>query len=270
VNTCHEFLQHVLPKLGYRWAGFRKVRRQVCRRIHQRMQEIETNNFRNYLNYLEKNAQEWDTLDRMLDITITRFYRDRGVFEIVEKTVLPDLIVRARHERRRQLQCWSAGCCNGEEVYSLQLLWHERLAPDDIHLTITATDRNETVLERARTGRFPEDAFKDLPRDLLENGFDREDSCYVIKSKYKHEVKFLRQDIRNTMPDGPFDIIFCRNLVLTYFDTPVRNIVMTDILSRLRQGGYLIIGANEHLPETIKDLRQLKKGEPVYQLRTDS
>ncbi len=176
MKLCHEFLQHILPELGYRWTGFRKVHRQVCRKIHLRMQELSISNYRDYLHYLERHPPELNTLDRMLDITITRFWRDRGVFALIENTVFPALILNAKKDERTQLYCWSAGCCNGEEAYSLQLLWHIRIAPDDLRLNIVATDRNETVLERARQGRFPEGALKELPPDLLQAGFDRKNS----------------------------------------------------------------------------------------------
>jgi len=264
MNQCHEFLQQLLPKLGYRWPGFRKVRRQVCRRVSQRMHQLRINNYIDYFDYIKQYPEEWNTLDRFLDITISRFWRDRGVFELLEKVVLPDLISEARKERRSKIRCWCAGCCNGEEAYSLQLLWHIRIAPDDLRLNIVATDRNETVLERAQQGRFPEGALKELPPDILQAGFDRKNSFYQIKRQYTEDIRFLQQDIRRDMPAGPFDIILCRNLVFTYFDQQVRNSLTTEILHRLRLGGYLIIGANERLPDENLNVKQIKKGAPVY------
>lgn len=260
-------MQEILPKLGYRWPGFRKVRSQVCRRIHRRMQELDINSYEKYNNYIRDHEDELNILDRMLDITITRFWRDRGVFELIGKKVFPDLISSARRENRTHLHCWSAGCCNGEEAYSLLLLWHVRLAPENMHLRITATDRNETVLERARKGFFPEGVLRDVPIDIVNAGFDKSNSGYTIKKHYVDKVRFVQQDIRHEIPEGHFDIILCRNLVFTYFDTPVRDTIMSKILSRLRQGGYFIIGSNEQLSPKYVPLKQIKKGEPVYRYR---
>ncbi len=266
MKSCHEFLQHILPELGYRWAGFRKVRRQVCRRIHNRMQELDISNYLDYLYYIEENSAERETLDRMLDITITRFWRDKGVYAILEQTVFPDLIESARQENRTNIRCWSAGCCNGEEAYSIQLLWQHRLSPEKLELEIIATDRNPTVLERARAGCYPEGALKDLPDELLEKGFERKDSTYVIKERYKHNIHFLEQDIRTEMPGGPFDIILCRNFILTYFDRTVSEPLLSKMLSLMQKGGYFITGSTESIPPSFGDLKQIKKGEPVYKL----
>jgi len=264
MNRCHEFLQHILPKLGYRWPGFRKVRRQVCRRIHQRMQELEINNYSDYLVHIDRFPGELGTIDGFLDITISRFWRDRGVFELLEKIILPDLLAKAKQDQRNSIRCWCAGCCNGEEPYSLALLWHLRLSPGNMQFHITATDRNDTVLKRAASGIFPGGALKDLPQDLLEKGFDTVNNGYAIKRKYAGGIQFRQQDIRRDIPDGLFDMIFCRNFIFTYYEHSVRDALFRTILARLRPGGYLVIGAHEHLPHTDLDIRQVKEGEPVY------
>lgn len=266
MKHCHEFLQHILPELGYRWKGFRKVHRQVCRRIHRRMQELGFTSYREYCRYVERHGDEKSTLDSLLDITITRFWRDKGVFALLETIVFPDLIDRAQREKRTTVRCWSAGCCNGEEPYSLQLLWHLRLPPTEIELEIIATDRNETLLNRARTGIFDRGALKDIPGDVIEKGFERKQADYIIKELYKHGIHFLRQDIRHEMPGGPFDIILCRNFILTYFDETVARPVLERLLSRLRSGGYFITGSNENIPPISAGLTRIKRGEPVYKL----
>ncbi len=266
MKSCHEFLQTILPELGYRWAGFRKVRRQVCRRIHQRMQELGIASYRDYLYYIAQNPGERAILDRSLDITITRFWRDKGVYALLEKTVFPDLIQQVLQEKRTKLRCWSAGCCNGEEPYSLQLLWHIRLSPEDLNLEIIATDWNQAVLDRAQRGCFPEGVLKDLPADLLEKGFERKDAAHVIKDQFKHNIHFLRQDIREEMPGGQFDIILCRNFILTYFDREISVPLLNKFLSLIRKGGYFIIGSTETIPPAFDKLKQIKKGEPVYRL----
>jgi chemotaxis protein methyltransferase CheR len=61
-------------------------------------------------------------------------------------------------------------------------------------------------------------------------------------------VTFLLQDLRRDMPEGPFDLILCRNLVLTYFDPDVRDRVLPKMLDRLRPGGAFVIGGHEVLP----------------------
>ncbi len=78
---CIRFLQWALPQLHMRWPGFRKVRAQVCKRIGRRMTGLGLSEFSSYRSYLEETPEEWSTLDTLCRITISRFYRDRDVFE---------------------------------------------------------------------------------------------------------------------------------------------------------------------------------------------
>jgi len=93
---CVEFLQWCLPRLHMRWPGFRKVRSQVCKRIRRRLTSLALDELEAYQRYLETHADEWPHLDAMCRITISRFYRDRGVFEALETEVLPALATAAR------------------------------------------------------------------------------------------------------------------------------------------------------------------------------
>ena len=110
---CTEFLQWALPRLGFRWPGFRKVRRQVCRRIRRRIAALDLEGFDDYRRYLETHAQEHAKLDRLCRITISRFYRDRRVFERLEREALSRLAANAQ-KRRATVRAWSAGCASGE------------------------------------------------------------------------------------------------------------------------------------------------------------
>ena len=60
-----------------RWAGFRKVRRQVCRRIARRMEEVGCADADAYRTHLARHEEEWRVLDGLCRVTISRFYRDR-------------------------------------------------------------------------------------------------------------------------------------------------------------------------------------------------
>ena len=144
-----EFLQWALPQVGLRWAGFRKPRRQVIRRLHARVQELGLNGLDAYESYLAANPDEWSQFAALTPVTISRFYRDRAVFGALEDVVLPEL---------RPRRAWSAGCASGEEAYTLALI-----APE---LEILATDVHEPVLRRADAAVYPESSFAELPERL--------------------------------------------------------------------------------------------------------
>jgi chemotaxis methyl-accepting protein methylase len=94
-RRCVEFLQWALPRLGLRWAGFRKVRRQVCRRLRSRLEQLELTDLDAYRVHLDAHPEEWSVLDSLTPITITRFYRDAEVFAALEHEVLPVLAADA-------------------------------------------------------------------------------------------------------------------------------------------------------------------------------
>jgi CheR methyltransferase, SAM binding domain len=110
---CVQFLRWALPRLELRWAGFRKGRRQVCRRISWRLAELGLSDGTAYRSYIEGNADEWDRLDGVSRITMSRFWRDPAVFESLRDDVLPAL--------GPTVSLWSAGCASDEEPYSLVL-----------------------------------------------------------------------------------------------------------------------------------------------------
>lgn len=251
-SACVEFLQWALPRLGYRWPGFRKVRGQVCKRIRRRMQELACGGFDAYRKRLDDDPDEWDVVDSYCRITISRFYRDKGVFRTIADIVLPELAEQARSERR-EVKCWCAGCASGEEVYTLKLLWDLDGPGSDgmVKFTVLGTDIDQAVLSRAAAGRYDAASLRELPKPLLQRGFDHLDDVYCVKNLHRCGITFLRQDIRHAMPSGPFDLVLCRNLVLTYFEPALQLRLVKELAERLAPSGYLVVGSHEALPPGI-------------------
>jgi len=266
-QACIDFLQWCLPRLGYRWRGFRKVRRQVCRRVQKRMQALELCNIEAYKHRLETYPEEWHFLDGCCDISVTHFYRDKQIFERIGQQLFPCLIEQAFMTGTNHLRCWSLGCCSGEEPYSLRLIWNIGVEPTlsfPCSLEIIATDRNPDFLQRACNARYGASSIKDLPPNYIAQGFSREGNQYRLKPAVVSDVVFSRQDIRHTQPEGPFDLICCRNLVFTYFSSELQQRVLKKIYGELRHGGFLIIGAHESLPNHNMPLRPYSDCQAIY------
>ena len=249
------FLQWALPKLGMRWPGFRKVRRQVARRIDRRVRELGLAGLNDYRSYLQDHQGEWGRLDAMCRITISRFYRDRGVFDKLEG-LLAGIAKESLERGEELLHCWSAGCASGEEAYTLLLIWELRLKSrfPGLKMRITATDSDPNMLRRGEAGCYGPGSMKDLPGELVEAGFDHSGGQLCIKDRFKRKVTFLNQDIREAMPDGPFRIILCRNLIFTYYDEPLQLKLLKGIRERLIPGGILVTGIHEALPVGAEEL----------------
>ena len=249
--SCIDFLQRCLPLLNYRWRGFKKVRRQVCRRIQRRLQELELGDIDAYQSYLITHSQEWRKLDACCDISISRFYRDKRIFDTIADSLLPTLAGLSQQQGQNQLRCWSLGCCSGEEPFSLSLIWHLSVAArvaGDCHLKIIATDRNPLYLQRARAGSFASSSLKDLPPGYVEKAFTANGEDYRLKQAYRADVELLQQDIRYQSPAVDFDLVCCRNLVFTYFSPTLQQKILNRICTHLHRGGFLVIGAHEQLP----------------------
>ena len=154
-----------------------------------------------------------------MNVTISRFNRDRGMFEFLRDEVL-----------RSGMRVWSAGCASGEEPYTLALLCDG--------LDILATDVDPAMLRRAEAARYPDSALRELPdHDAFDAG--------VLDERYRH-VTFARHDVREEPPAGRFDLVLCRNLVFTYFDEATQRAALERFA---RVTPALVIGAHEALPE---------------------
>ncbi len=252
-TECISFLQRVMPTLRLQWHGFRKVRKQVCKRIDRRIKALGLSGFEAYGEHLEHDRSEWDLLDGMCRITISRFCRDKGVFGYLRETVLPKLAEKVRSEGEESVRIWSAGCASGEEPYTLSLIWQMNLATrfQELKAEIVATDSHPEMLARAKKACYLYSSLKELPKPWLESAFYTENGIYCLKKEYQTAVTFLRQDIRDEMPEDRFDMILCRNLLFSYFDDALQRKLLGKIEERLKPGGYLVIGTHESLPEGV-------------------
>lgn len=246
-----QFLQWCLPRLGLRWPGFRRVRRQVYKRIARRLRDLGLSGVSAYRAHLEACPDEWVVLDALCWMPISRFCRDRGVFDYMARDVLPRLAMLAVSRRHECLRCWSLGCASGEEPYTLAILWKldgEARFPG-LPLEIVATDIDPAAIERARRAHYGAGSLRDLPAGALRAAFAEDGAGYRLRDEFARPVRFLVQDIRLAAPDGPFHLVLCRNVAFTYFDDGLQRRVLRTIRDRMPPGGALVIGGIESLPE---------------------
>ncbi len=265
-QDCIAFLQWGLPHLKLRWAGYRKVRRTVCKRLRRRLRELNLDDLAAYRGVLEKHPEEWARLDALCRIPISRFYRDRGVFDCLAGRVLPALAADAAARGERELRGWSAGCASGEEAYTLRIIWDRAVLPEhpELRFAILGTDVEPQMLARAEAARYPAGSLKDLPPTWRAAAFTREGEVFCLKPAFRSDVAFRALDIRRQQPDGPFDLILCRNLAFTYFIPDLQAETLRAISVRLAPGGYLAIGAHERLLELAGGLDQIAPNLPIY------
>lgn len=195
-----------------------------------------------------------EALASALTVGETFFFRDRQTFTALEHNILPPLIA-ARRSGDRHLRVWSAGCCTGEEPYSLAILI-ARLLPDlkDWRVTILATDINPRFLQKAAEGVFGEWSFRDVPAWLKDRYFTKtENGRYAVLPRIKEMVTFtylnLAGDVYPSLLTGTnaIDMIFCRN-VLIYLSGEQTKRVIGNFTRCLVPGGWLSVSATETSP----------------------
>lgn len=250
-SKCIAFLQWALPRMGFQWPGFRKVRGQVCKRVGRRLSELELADRQDYREYLDDHPDEWSVLDGLCRITISRFFRDRGVYETLGSQVLPELARKCASNGDSVIDIWSAGCGAGEEPYSISISCHHATDEDlqRARVQILATDSDEHQLARARAAIYPVGCTRDMPTELCDAAFEQlVGEQLQLRRKYLGNVDLVLQDLRHDTPEGPFQLILCRNLAFTYFVEETQRAILTRLHEHLVQGGYLVIGDHEELP----------------------
>ncbi|MFH1743141.1 MAG: CheR family methyltransferase, partial [bacterium] len=148
----------------------------------------------------QPSKEHTEILASHLTVGETYFFRDKTAFEILEQRMLPDLI-RARYAEGRRLKIWSAGCCTGEEAYSIAMVI-DRAVPDasEWRIDIVATDINRHFLRKAEAGVYTEWSFRQTPPWLREKYFRKTDTNKFeilprIKSMVEFEYLNLAEDV---------------------------------------------------------------------------
>ena len=249
-----QLFRQLLDHFGYSWEGYRRVRRGVKKRISRHMQQLGCRNIDEYLHSLDKDEEARKHCECLMSVSVSRFFRDRNLWKIIEDQILPTII----KEDRKRVKVWSAGCACGEEVYSLKILWESlwgRLDPMP-ELEIWATDINPVHLRRAQDGMYPLSSLKEVPQELREIYFVRheEGGLYRIAPSLKKGVLWKVHNLFFELEEFDFQIIFLRNSILTYYQDELKRSAFGKVMGCLALGGFLIIGSHERLPFESKDL----------------
>jgi chemotaxis protein methyltransferase CheR len=266
-QECVELLQWAAPRLRLRWEGFRRVRGQVCKRIARRVKALGLEGAAAYRARLEVDETEWAVLDSLCRVTISRFYRDHRVFDVLREELLPALLRDARARGESVFRVWSAGCASGEEPYTLAVLFRLGLAPafPELRLELLATDADEALLARARRGCYPPGTLRELPSEWASRAFTlTADGEQCLVPGFRDDITFRCQDLRAELPPGPFHLVLCRNVAFTYFAPPLQHELLARLRERLVPGGLLVIGAHESLPEGPTGLERVAGALPVF------
>lgn len=199
---------------------------------------------------LTRNTKE--ILATHLSVGETYFFREKQNLDILGEQILPPLLQARRQNEQRRLRIWSAGCCTGEEAYTLAILL-DRLIPDlkEWNITILATDFNPKFLRKAAQGIYSDWSFRNAPVWLRQRYFIKgKDGRFEILPHIRKMVTFsylnFADDLYPSLSNntGAMDVIFCRN-VLMYFTAQRAKQVVGNFYRALVNGGWVIVSPTE-------------------------
>jgi len=258
-----------ISSLVYGHAGIKidsGKRELVYARLAKRLRALGLDSFVVYCERLRGDAGELRQCINALTTNVTRFFRESHHFDFLRESVIPELVEASVALGRRKARIWSAGCSSGEEPYTIELTLQECPQLRDWDVKILATDLDTGILAKARAGIYPESQIEDIPLALRSNWFRRGTNRHAglirVHPNLQQRIFFRHLNLKDAWPmRGPFDVIFCRNVVI-YFDKDTQRTLFNRFADMLSDPGYLFLGHSENL-HGLSDRFQLV-GRTIY------
>ncbi|MEM6818544.1 MAG: protein-glutamate O-methyltransferase CheR [Pseudomonadota bacterium] len=236
----------------------------VVRRLGTRMRALGIANIDQYLDIISGgDAVEVEHFTNSVTTNLTSFFRENHHFDYLKNTFLPEHIKRGS----KLLSIWSAACSTGEEPYSIAMTLAETLPNlGSWQVDILATDIDTQVVSTAKRGVYTMDRVDGLAEARLKQWFLRGKGAASGKVRVKHSLQqMIDFRVMNLLADwpklGPFDVIFCRNVVI-YFDKQSQAELVRRFHRVMDPDGLLIMGHSESLHRVSEDFRLL--GRTIY------
>jgi len=218
-------------------------------RLSRRIRLLELPDLKSYIKHIQKDEEELEHFVNALTTNKTEFFRESDHFKFLSNKYFPALLDSKKNGR---LYVWSAACSQGDEVYTLAMLFDEFTSMHpQLDYRILGSDIDTEVLRRAEEGVYRSDAISHISGNYMSRYFEKGTGTnagkYRITSALKEKVKFRHHNlIENRDLPLKFDVIFLRN-VMIYFPTEVIQKVIDKMVRHLNPGGFLFIGHSETL-----------------------
>ncbi len=221
----------------------------IRRRLAKRMGALALRSWDSYREELLSNPREAAHVHTLLTVSISRFWRNRALFDQLRKFHFPALMNCLGEDE--PVVVWSAGAASGQEAFSLSMLYHS--LPERIRggrkLTLVASDIDFHLLRRGQENKWTAGEVREVPCGVAEQFLWIDELGAHLSGVVRTEVLFVCHDLFEPPPLRQAHVVFCRNSVMTYFHGPSREQAMARISQMIPRGGYLILGRKETLPK---------------------
>ncbi len=226
-------------------------RQLVYGRLVRRLRSLRLAGFGDYIALLEQaDPVELEEFTNAITTNLTAFFREAHHFDYLAATALPAVLARAGGSGR--LRIWSCACSTGEEPYSIAIVLREQQALlAGIDARILATDLDSNVLATAAAGVYPAERVQAVAparvRSFFRAGTGSQQDKVRVDPGLRELITFKQLNLMHEWPmRGPFDVIFCRNVVI-YFDKPTQRMLFERMAALQRPGDLLFLGHSESL-----------------------
>ncbi|WP_428248495.1 CheR family methyltransferase [Ferrovibrio sp.] len=222
----------------------------VYARLAKRLRKLHIPSFRAYCDFIAspEGIDELGATLNALTTNLTKFFRENHHFEHLAGQALSEIRTRSTTQGRR-LRIWSAGCSSGEEPYSIAITLRQSM-PDlaQWDAKILATDIDTEMVRRGNEGVYSTESAEGVPADIRDKCFEPHGPGKVrVRQELRQLIAFKHLNLMSHWPmKGPFDLIFCRNVVI-YFDKDTQRVLFDRYANLLVPGGFLYIGHSENL-----------------------
>ncbi|MCE8002335.1 CheR family methyltransferase [Billgrantia ethanolica] len=263
VLTDEDFAK--IRQLIYQRAGIvlaEHKREMVYSRLAKRLRHHGLTRFSDYLERLARqpDSREWEAFTNALTTNLTAFFREMHHFPLLAEHI---------SKVRGPVRIWSAAASTGEEPYSIAMTLHEVLGARANDARVVATDIDTEALARARAGVYPIEQVRKLDdervRRFFHKGRGQHEGLARVRPELTSMVEFQHMNLLAPQwpIKGPFDAIFCRN-VMIYFDKQTQARILERFAPLLKPDGLLFAGHSENFSYISKVFRL--RGQTVYTL----
>ena len=258
--------KRVIDKTGFNLSYFKPTF--LSRRISVRMKVLNITNGSEYADLLKSESDEILSLYDSISINVTKFFRDKQVWNTFSKNIVPKLF---DGEINKTIRIWSAGCATGEEPYSIAIMLQEFLKDRNNEIKIIATDINSHFLTEAKKGVFSISALQNLNSNMIKKYFSNSGrDQYRVNKKIKDMITFQLGDIGVNLISY-LDAVFCRNLLI-YYNSNAQDLILNKFYQVIKENKFLILGMDESLlgNKNSKNFIPLFPRERIYQKQSST
>ena len=221
--------------------------------IQKRISDKQCTTPEEYYTVIEQSNKERKRFVDSLQISYSEFFRNPLTFAVLERIILPSLLLNRKDDKKKEIRIWSAASASGQEAYSMAILMEEIKNGNyaNCKFRIFATDQSEEQLIAARNGQYKASALNNMSMQRVQQWFTKQGKIYTIKPELKENIDFSVFDLLSKQFSSPpvsifgdFGIVLCANL-LFYYKPEFQKQIIKKITHSLAEGGYLITGEAE-------------------------